>query len=151
AHRLLSRGGGRDVGATLSPSGRRCARHHPVIAHGDTLGPEASGLLILLPRGEPSRGVDHPPPAVRPAGGGEEPAHRTGRPRVPRLGGDLAVGDHVAGSQATQHGIHRSVEATGAEPVVALGLAVVLQVHGTGLPVPRPAYAATPWLPILSP
>jgi hypothetical protein len=74
--------------------------------------------------GQPPVGGDHPPPRETfPAG--QDVPDRSGGARVPGLLGDLAVGDHLAGTQRPEPRDHRALEpfhgAQGIEVVVFPG------------------------------
>ena len=90
-----------------SVPGRRSAvatahRDAPV-AQLDVFGHEAAGLLVLVAGHEPTRGVDHPPPRDLGAVLGQEPSDGPGPTREAGLGGDLAVGHHLAGPDRLEH------------------------------------------------
>jgi hypothetical protein len=80
------------------------------VGHGDTLGPEALGVLLLEPGDEPALGVDDAPPRNGLVGHPQVVAH--GARRVGETGflGHLAVGHDLPGYESTEHGEHAALE-----------------------------------------
>jgi hypothetical protein len=80
------------------------------VDHGDALGPQPLGVLLLEPGHEPSLGVDDTPPRNGFVGHPQVVADRPGRARKPGLLRHLAVGHDLAGYQTAEHRKHPSLE-----------------------------------------
>ncbi len=69
-------------------------------------------MFVLVAGNETAVGSDDPPPRQRPVTGGHDPPDRSGGAGPARLGGDLAVGDDLAGAHGSHDRVHRSLERT---------------------------------------
>jgi len=82
--------------------GRIAAEPYVAPFHHRAFEAKAPSLLGFVAGNQAAGRGDHPPPWETVAAG-ENVAHRSGRPRAPGLGGDLTVGDDLAGLQAMEH------------------------------------------------
>src|SRR4051812_13045032 len=103
-----------------STRGRHSGTRYSPVDHGDALGAQAAGMVALVPGDEPSTGADHAPPrkAVPVAQDVADGARRAG---MPRLLGNLAIRDHVAGPQPAQHDEDVLLERHRVDPAAAKG------------------------------
>jgi hypothetical protein len=72
---------------------------YPRLPHGDAFGPQQLRLLALVAGHQPAGTVHHSPPGQIVVGERQQAPDEAAELRVTGIGGDVAVRDHLAGTQ----------------------------------------------------